>query len=54
MKKADWHYLIANILKFYEGSISYDNIFRMSFEEILMWERYAQKINNEIEKEVKK
>lgn len=46
--------MIANVMKFYEGAITYDNLMQMPFNEIVTWNKYAQKINREIEKSVKK
>lgn len=52
--KTDWLYLIANILKFYEGGITYRDIMQMTFYEVRKWERFAKKINAEIEAKIKK
>ena len=46
-------YNIANILKFYEGAISYETAMNMSFNELMRWHRYAAKINAEIERSIK-
>lgn len=45
----DWIYLIANLIKFYEGGITYRDTMRMTFNQLVKWNRMAQKINREIE-----
>lgn len=47
--RGDWEYLIANLLKFYQGGLSYQDCMSMSFHSLIRFNRYAQKINAEIE-----
>lgn len=37
-------------MKFYEGSISYYDAMKMSIQELVRWERFADRINQEIKK----
>lgn len=41
--------MIANLMKFYEGGLTYRDCMSMSFQELLRWNRYAMRINSEIE-----
>lgn len=52
--EGEWFYLIANIIKFYEGGIGYSDIMSMGFKEILKWHSMARKINHEIKSESRK
>jgi len=44
-------YLIANLMVFYKGAISYKELINMPIPELLELQKYAEKINREIENE---
>lgn len=47
-------YLIANLMVFYKGALSYSELQSMPLPELYQLNEYAVKINREIEKEAKK
>jgi len=47
-------YLIANLMVFYEGAISYSELKEMPLPELIELQRYAERINREIEYETKR
>ena len=47
-------FLIANLMVYYKGAISYKDFQEMSYADILKHERYASQINQAREREIKK
>jgi len=51
---ADWFFLIADMVKFYEGGLSFQYAKALPLSELMNMKRAAHKINEEIRKESEK
>ena len=49
---SDWRFIIANVVKFYEGGVQYKDAKQMPLYELIQLEQDAAKIAKEIKDEI--